>query len=166
MMLSQTRLKEVVEYSKVTGTFTSKVNRNLYKIGDVYSKLNASGYIRIKIDYVYYYAHRLAWLYEHGCWPKNDLDHINGVRSDNRWENLREATRTENLRNKSATRKSVTGVKGVDFCKVMRKYRARIRVEGKRIALGYFGTIEAATLAYAEAAKKLHGDFAEHLSRG
>ena len=163
-MLTQERLKECLSYDPDSGDFVALVDRRLYKAGDVFRTVNSSGYIRIRIDGVYHYAHRLAWMYVHGEWPPADLDHINRNRVDNRLSNLRLATRRENLRNRSASRSSATGVKGVDYHEGMKKYRVRIRSEGRRITIGYFGSVEEAALAYEKAAAEHHGKFAAHNS--
>lgn len=164
-MLTQERLKECLSYDPGSGDFAALVDRRLYKAGDVFRTVNSSGYIRIRIDGVYYYAHRLAWMYVHGEWPPADVDHINGDRADNRMCNLRLATRKENLQNRSASRSSATKVKGVDYHAGMRKYRVRIRSEGKRFTVGYFDSVEEAAIAYEKAAAELHGEFAAHHSR-
>lgn len=164
-MITQNRLKEVVVYDPITGVFTSKAVRNRHKIGDVFNTTNSCGYLRIKIDYTYYYLHRLVWLYMHGVWPSSNIDHINGDKADNRFTNLREATQSQNCRNRPVSHLSATKVKGVDFCKPMGRYRARIRVDGKRLPLGYFDTIEEAAEAYKVAAQNLHEQFAHHVSR-
>ena len=96
----------------------------------------------------------------HGTWPTHFLDHINGVRNDNRLCNLREATQAENVRNRGVQSDSVSQVKGVRWDARWRKWQARITVSRKQKHLGYFNTIEDAAAAYAAGAAKYHGVFA------
>jgi len=103
-----------------------------------------------------YRAHRLAWLYVHGKWPENEIDHINGVRSDNRISNLRDATTAENRQNHAIRRDNTSTVPGVDWHKSVQKWRVRIRVPGKRITVGFFKNLEDAAAARARAKAELH----------
>lgn len=93
-------------------------------------------------------AHRVIWLLMHGCWPENDIDHVNGNRSDNRAANLRAATRAENMQN-------VGGVRGVRRNHIGR-YVAEIQVNGNRFYLGSFAAEEEASIAYQDAKAKYH----------
>ncbi|WP_448120689.1 HNH endonuclease [Pseudomonas veronii] len=129
------------------------------KIGSTAGKVRPNGYVEIRVDLVSYQAHRLAWLYMTGEWPVGDIDHINRNPSDNSFKNLRQATRSQNLCNVPALSTSSTGCRGVDFHKASGRYRARIRVDGKRLDLGLFNTIDNARAAYQEAAGKFHGGF-------
>lgn len=104
-------------------------------------------------------AHRIAWAITHGRWPDHFIDHINGVRSDNRLCNLREATPAENSRN-SDIPMGKSGVRGVRFDRRHGRWQARITVHRKQKHLGYYDTPEAAAAAYAEGARRYHGEFA------
>ena len=119
-----------------------------------------SGYAKITIDNVTYPAHRLAWLYMNGKWPDDEIDHENCDLRDNRWSNLRPASRPENGRNRRISRNNTSGFKGVCWDKHKSKWKALIRVNGKRKHLGNFAEVTEAAEAYAEAAHRLHGDFA------
>lgn len=103
--------------------------------------------------------HRLIWLMEHGYWPKQPIDHINGDPLDNRLENLRMVDYSVNSKNSAMYRSNTTGFTGVSVCG--RKYRAQIRVNGKHINLGYFEKIEDAAAARA-LAEKQYGFHPEH----
>lgn len=107
-------------------------------------------------------AHRLAWFLAHGRWPEEDIDHINGDRSDNRIANLREASRSENLQNAAMRSDNTSGVKGVYFNKARGKWQAYIRLDGKQAYLGIFTELADASLAIHEAREKHHGTFANH----
>ena len=112
------------------------------------------GYIRIHICGKKVAAHRVAWFLHHGEWPRGDIDHINGVKSDNRMINLRCVTRSQNCMNKKGS-----GVKGVGYYRKYDCYRARIMVGGKSGFLGYFDDIGSAEEAYKVAAEKLQGEY-------
>lgn len=113
-MLTQAKLKELLEYDPISGVFRRKINIGGAKIGDIAGTDNGDGYMKIRVAGKSYKAHRLAWLYVMGRWPKNDIDHINGVRCDNRIINLREATRAENKQNtRKANSNNRTGLLGV-----------------------------------------------------
>lgn len=160
-MLTQERLKELLSYDPNTGDFTRLIGRSGPKArkGDVAGRDNGQGYIRIYVDGKGYKAHRLAWFYMTGYWP-SEVDHKNTVRSDNRWSNLREATRHENRTNCSAYKNNSSGIKGVSFYKPTGKWKAQIQKNGKKIGLGYFNTKEDAGAAYAQAALENFGEFA------
>ncbi len=120
------------------------------------------GYWQVGVDGKMYLAHRLAWIFLHGSIPEGfDIDHINRVRTDNRECNLRLATRSQNIRNVSKTRSSVSGLLGARFDKRRKKkpWYASIRVEGKTKSLGRYKTAQEAHEAYMLAAKGLYGDF-------
>lgn len=118
------------------------------------------GYLRVNLDRKHYRVHRLIWTMMTGETPI-EIDHCDLNRSNNRWINLREATRNENARNGSVRCQNVSGLKGVSFTPHMRKrpYRAWIKKDGVREHLGYHATAEEAHAAYCEASQRLHGDF-------
>jgi hypothetical protein len=95
-----------------------------------------------------------------GKWPDPFMDHRNGIRDDDRWENLRECNNTENTRNARKSKRNSTGYKGVTYDPVANKYRVRIMVDRKSIHIGWFVSKEAAAEAYCRAADKHHKDFA------
>jgi len=138
------RLRELLDYDPSTGTFTWLVSRGNAIAGSIAGCVNGEGYWQIQIDGKRYYAHRLVWLHVHGVWPANQIDHINGVKDDNRLANLREATQSENKRNTGTYRNSTSGVKGVHFYKATGKYQAQSKLNGKLHHLGYHATLEAA----------------------
>lgn len=116
---------------------------------------NCNGYLAVSADKQNIYCHRLAWLLHYGVHPDGQIDHINGVKSDNRIANLRcvsGSTNNENIRN--ARRHNSTGMLGVG--KAGNRYVARIGVKGKYIHLGSYGSPEAASVAYMAAKRLLH----------
>jgi hypothetical protein len=113
-MITQARLKEVLHYSPDTGEFVWLTNpRNQRKVGKLAGSVTADGYATIGIDGFYYKAHRLAHLYMTGILPTDYIDHINGYRNDNRWDNLRNATRQQNQHNSGKAVNNTSGFKGV-----------------------------------------------------
>lgn len=154
-MLRQEYLKEVLNYNPETGIFVWKqsLGRRIH-IGDIAGSLN-KGYVRIKINKKHYKAHRLAWLYMTGSWPEFEVDHINHIRHDNRFENLRDITHQENQFNRSE-QKNTSGYVGVYWEKQRNEWRARISVNGKKIHLGFFTDKEEAAKAYHDAKEKYH----------
>lgn len=157
--LTADRLRELLNYDPGTGVFTRKVGRaGNAKEGEVAGYRSRKGYRVIKIDCRPYKAHRLAWLYETGAWPADLIDHINGIKDDNRFVNLREATNAENIQNAKRFKSNSSGFKGVSFLRG--RWSSRIRIGGKSKWLGWFYTPEEAYAAYISAAEKYHGEFA------
>lgn len=169
-MVTATRLRHLLAYDADSGVFTWRVSRTgrYAKPGATAGHISAEGYVVIGVDGRVYKAHRLAWLYVHGIWPGKDIDHVNGIRSDNRVANLRLASPSENARNSIVSSRNSSGYRGVTFHKGMGKWRAQIRHNGKLVRLGFFERPDEAYAAYLSAAERLHGDFsrAVHVSRG
>jgi hypothetical protein len=165
--LTAARLRELLHYDPETGVFTWRVRRRSgvkgrVAPGDIAGSLQSKGRdrLRIGIDYKVYRAHRLAWLYMTGEWPSRLVDHkdLNGL--NNRWDNLRLATHSQNTTNSRVRSDSISGLKGVSFHKIKNRYQARIKVDRKTIRLGYFNTAEEAHAAYCDAAEHHFGEFA------
>ncbi len=106
-----------------------------------------------------YYAHRVIWALMTGHWPAKQIDHIDGDRQNNRWVNLREASRSENLYNSKKPASNKSGIKGVCWDNGRSKWLAQIGFNGRNHYLGVFDKIEDAASAYAEASARLHGEF-------
>ena len=156
-MITQYELKQLIEYNPVTGIFKWKVYRNSNAIaGSVSGNIHDNGYRYIKVYKKLYRASRLAWLYMTGSFPSNHIDHRNGIRDDDRWENLREATRSQNHQNIILKSNNTSGYMGVNWSKKHKKWAARIGIDGKRIFLGRFDTPEEAYEAYLKAKKEYH----------
>lgn len=155
-MISRATLKHWLAYDARTGLFRwRKSNGRRAGRGAVAGSIQVKGQIHIGLCGRYYQAHRLAWLYIYGVWP-SQLDHADVCRSNNRIRNLRLATNQQNAVNKRCWKahapKGSTLVKG--------RCRARIRVHGKLIHLGYFDDPATASAAYMAAAEKHFGEFA------
>lgn len=167
--VSMSHLKSVLHYDAQTGVFTYVKNRRHRKSGDVAGYVSehslhcGGGYriipLRHGVFRKEYAAHRLAWFYHYGKFPKNQVDHINGVRDDNRIVNLREATCSQNCANRVAQSNNTSGMKGVSYHKAGAKWRADIQVDGKPLFLGLYKTTSAAESAYNLAAYLYFGEF-------
>lgn len=143
-------LKSVVDYDKETGIFTRKVRTSVrIKVGQVCGFVNKCGYVKIKIMAKTFAAHRLAWFWMYGEWPGPEIDHINGVRSDNRIANLSSGTKSKNQQNRH-------NHKGYTYHKRHGKWDARISVNGKMIFIGRYDSEEDARSAYLSAKDKIH----------
>ena len=127
--------------------------------GKVAGNFNQRGYRQIRLDNRLFMAHRLAWVLMTGENPATEIDHINGVKDDNRWSNLRAATGKENSQNRRVRKDSKSGLKGVSWNKKSRKWLATISVEGQTKYLGFHNTPEDAHQAYVAGAIKYFGEY-------
>jgi len=159
-ILTQSDIKECLDYDAETGYFVWKYKKSKkVKAGDKAGVKHWKGYIRIKINSVSYAAHRLAWLYTYGRYPEYQIDHINGIKDDNRICNLRKVTNIQNQQNTIKKKNNTSGYKGVTFNKRKNKWVVLISLNKKRIYLGEFLSVEEAANIYKEAADKYHGEY-------
>jgi hypothetical protein len=142
--LTQKRLKEVLHYNPDTGIFTWILsNSNRIHKGDK-AGCNSNGYISIGVDGSRYRAHVLAWLYMEGYFPENDIDHINRIKSDNKWKNLRHVSRSCNLRNNDIRSNNTSGLTGIRLNCNKSKWIVEITINNKNIYLGrYINKVDA-----------------------
>ena len=145
--LTQDELKSLLAYDPETGMFTWVAkNNNRIVIGSTAGHVHKGhGYVQVKINKKLYLAHRLAWLYETGNWPVNQIDHINRIKTDNRFCNLRAATPSENAQNHPKL------TRGVSWNKREKKWGAYLRIRGKQLHLGWHKTYESALAARKQA---------------
>jgi hypothetical protein len=162
-MLTHSELTTIFQYDPKTGFLYWNVPRPKIRVGAKAGYLHRKGYINLEINGKHYAAHRLVWFYVTGSMPTKQIDHINGDKSDNRFENLREASNGQNRANSKTTNKH--GLKGVRRLPWMkdgdRCWQASIKHNKKVIYLGCYHTKEEAHAAYADAAARFHGDFAK-----
>jgi hypothetical protein len=151
--LDSTYLREVLEYDQNTGIFTWKFgNKRNTKANQIAGSIHPEGYRYICLKSKNYRAHRLAWLYIFDEMPKHQIDHINGIKDDNRIVNLRQVTHAENQQNKHST-------KGYSWHQKRQSWEAYIRINGKKSTLGYFEKEEDAQLARIKAKHEHHPFF-------
>lgn len=154
-------VRRLLEYKPETGEFFWKeCFSNAAVAGKRAGSKGKNGYVSVQIMGRSYRAHRLVWFYVNGVWPTGEVDHANGVRSDNRIDNLRDATRSQNQANAARRKDNLSGYKGVRYHKATKKWMARIRHQHRSIYLGLFNSPEAASGAYKNAALEFHGEFA------
>ena len=151
-------VRDALRYEQETGLFRWRISHGNRRRGQIAGHIDDQGRPKIQVNGERFLQSRLAWYWMKGAWPNAEIDHINENQADNRWCNLREATRSENECNKSLKSNNTSGIKGVR--KVGGRWRAEIMKDGKAKHIGYFDTSEAARQAYLDSADKLHGEFA------
>lgn len=153
-------LHERLTYNPETGLFIWNHTTQWTKKGHV-AGTRSNGYITISINKTILRAHRIAWAMTYDAWPFGEIDHINGIRDDNRIINLREVTHQQNCFNMPTPATNKSGYKGVSWHKEGKKWQSHIQANKKHYYLGLFDTAEEAHEAYKEASKRLHGNFAK-----
>lgn len=167
-MLSDLKAEEVralFTYDKVDGVLRWRNASGRYgrfPAGSAAGSPNAEGYLQVRVNGRSYRSCRLIWLYVTGEWPRHQVDHIDRNSANDKWENLREATGTQNKANSSKYRDTSCHLKGVQAVQKRKsiRYRAVATKGGQSFHLGYFDTPELAHAAYLKASKELHGEFA------
>jgi hypothetical protein len=157
--LTAEQLKSQLRYEPDSGKFFAFEKINQRGTDTEAGWFNRFGYRLIVVFGRKYMAHRLAWLYMTGTWPKSTIDHKDGNKSDNRWTNLREATSSQNAVNRKTNINNKLGIKGVTFHRSGR-YQARLGIGNSRSRhLGMYDTAEEAAAVYAKAALERNGEF-------
>jgi len=153
------QLKKAFSYDPETGFITRLVTSftKTVQVGDVVGTPDKNGYLQVSFLLDKFQSHRLAWALHHGEWPPQQIDHINGIKYDNRLENLRLANNSQNMANRKAS--GVSGIKGVKKER-SGKWSAIIRSNNKQTYLGNFLTSDEAAHTYNKAAIAAHGEFA------
>jgi hypothetical protein len=154
-IISHDSLLSMVSYDRNSGEFfwNESGSGRKEKLGF----FTGDGYLAVGIDYRTYRLHRLAWFYVFGVWPNGEIDHINGIKTDNRIDNLRDVSKSINMQNmRSPQKNNKSGFLGVSWSKHHGKYQARIGHKGLDVFLGYFNSPEDAHSAYLKAKRKIH----------
>ncbi len=147
MEITKDLINKYLCYDPNSGVFTWKVYRSrLARPGSIAGSLHSKGYIQIVIEGRPYFAHRLAWILVNNSHP-DEVDHINGVRSDNRISNLRNSSRKDNSLNTGLTKRNKSGIKGVSFNARYNAWQSYGSINGKGIHLGQFKNIADAIAA-------------------
>jgi hypothetical protein len=150
-------VKELFDYCD--GKLIRKVKTsNRVKVGDIAGTIHPSGYVHIRVNGHLYKAHRLIFLWHHGYIPKY-IDHIDRNKSNNKIENLRCATASENVYNTDVRKNNTTGLKGVYWHQPTSKWRVKASINGKQKHIGLFDSKESAYSAYCDVVKKNYGEF-------
>jgi hypothetical protein len=158
-------VRSILDYDTETGVLTWKynpnkpLNWNARYSGKRAGRVTNMGYIRLSINNREYMAHRIIWLINKGCIGDNEIDHINGVKSDNRLCNLRLATRQQNEWNRPGHKNVSSKHKGVFWVARDKRWRAEIVYNGKTQYIGQYECEELASLVYSEHADKLYGEY-------
>ena len=149
--LSADRLRSILNYDHDTGLFTKRGRA----VGFLVPPKN---YMRVLVDGRQWLAHRLAWLYVHGQWPSGQIDHVNGIKTDNRIANLRDVPAYVNMQNmrRPMSHNRSSGVLGVTWAKNEKKWKAQISIKGVTRHLGYADSIEDAQDIYLAEKRRLH----------
>lgn len=150
--------RTLFSYDPITGSIRYLTKRDRHQIGDIATRKRVDGYNYVCLSKRKVRANRLAFLLVTGEWPFALVDHKNNDHTDDRWENLRPATKSQNSANSKRPVTNTTGFKGVK--RQNRKFSARIRYMDKQMHLGMFDTAEEAHEAYMAAARKYFGEFA------
>ena len=158
--LTQEQLLSLFEY-RDGELFYKKSPLPKIKVGSKAGTINSEGYCRVSIDGKKHSMHRVVFLMKHGYLPK-EIDHINGNKTDNKIENLREVTRTQNRYNVIGYKNNTSSVKGLTFNKKLNKWELSMNVDRKRKYIGLFEDFELAELVAMEARNKYHGAYANH----
>ena len=146
--MNRQHVVELLHYDPETGIFLRRARTsNRIKIGDKAGSKDKAGYLCIRLNGITYKAHRLAWLYVYGEWPRKEIDHINGRRDDNRIANLRDVSKSVNQQNRGYVR---------GYSRDRNRWKAQIRCDGKWMHLGCFGTEAEAHAAYYRAKSIIH----------
>ena len=155
--LSAEALRAIMSFNPDTGLFTRHKGRGGKPPEPIKGSRVKDGYLVLSIDRRLYQVHRLAFLYMTGAWPAGVVDHIDGVKDNNVWSNLRDVPRAVNMQNQRRARSdSQTGILGVSRSKRSGKYRAAIKTNGQWQHLGEFVSAEEAGAAYVAAKRMLH----------
>lgn len=156
-------LRDNLEYCPDSGLLTWSKNLRKRKRGQIVGSKHVSGYLIFSVGFNNkswsLRVHRVCWFLHYGTWPDDFLDHVNGIKDDNRISNLRPASYKTNNLNISKSSANKSGYKGVSWCKEKKKWVSRIGVNGRHLFLGRFNCKTAAALAYDKASLKYHKEF-------
>lgn len=155
-------LRAKFEYEPETGALRWKTVSPFFrkaKAGDLAGSISPQGYQKVRVGGYYYLSHRIIWKMVTGQEPEDQIDHMDNDRLNNRWDNLRPASNSQNVQNARLRSDNKSGIKGVCWEPSHKAWKVYISVEGKQRVLGRFKSIDAAKQIRLAAAEKLHGEF-------
>lgn len=153
-------IRDYLGYNEITGNlYWIKKPNSRINIETIAGTLHKEGYLKIGFRRKIYLAHRIAWFIKTGEQPNEIIDHKDTNKTNNKWENLRKATKSQNEHNTQKQKNNTSGYKGVSWHKPSNKWAANIRLNTKLHHLGYYLSPEEAHAAYCTASVKLHGEF-------
>jgi len=161
-MISHQELLEVMDYDPITGIFIWKKCRKPQLNGKPVGYSCRKGYLLTEVANQKYFLHKLAWYYVTGSYPTGIIDHIDTDKTNNKINNLREATINQNVWNMSISRRNTSGVKGISYDPQRKKWRATLMVDRKEVLHKRFDLLSDAEDAIREAREKFHGEYARH----
>lgn len=153
-------IKEFLEY-RDGGLYYKKKPCSKIVVGQEAGHIHHTGYKRFMLNGVEMLAHRVIFAMHHGYLP-DEVDHINGVKTDNRIENLRAATHSQNAHNQNTRSNNTSGIKGVSWNKLEKRWKVNVCLDGVQKYIGGFKDKASAELAAISARNQLHGEFANH----
>lgn len=167
-MINQEVALALFEYREESGTLHWKFGGTQFNSGDevgtnASTPMSATQYRSVFLFGKQYKVHRIIWLMKTGVWPDGEIDHIDGDGLNNRFENLRDVTHSQNLMNAAVRKDSTSGFKGVSYDGARDRWYAYINVRGKRKMLGRHLTKQEAVAARAKAEQQLFGEFARQM---
>ena len=151
---------KAISYDKLTGNLTWRKSAPGRRVGRPAGSIKQNGYIQVHVSGKSYQAHHVAWYLTYNYWPI-EIDHINGIRTDNRIENLRDVTHSENQKNRGMNKNNKSGYCGINYVESRKKWEVRIQENGKRTRYGMFSDLRDA-VKIAEQAYKNLGFYANH----
>ena len=161
--ITHARVRQVFDYNPSTGYVIWKIKpkhrAGIIEVGDRAGYSHWKGYRWITLDNKGYAEHRLIWFWVTGKWPPNQIDHKDGNKANNKWDNLRLATNGQNQANTRLRKTNTTGYKGVTYNKKQKVYIAQVCINGKVTYLGSFTTPEEAYAKRCQVTQELHGEF-------
>jgi len=153
MLITHEQLKQLLSYDIKSGHFIWNCDRGSNKVkGLIADNKSVKGYLTLHINYKQYRSHRVVWFYHYGEWPKGQIDHINGIRDDNRIENLRVCTNRQNSQNR--IRHKSGKLVGVHYHKASKKFKVEVYLNGKKVYLGLYLSEEAGHKVYIQFCKE------------
>ena len=160
-MITHERLLELLIYNPETGEFRRRKTGKL--CGSIHTEKNGYKRVEFSVENGLYRVHRLAWFYMTGKWPSN-VDHIDMDATNNKWSNLREATKSQNCFNRGPQRNNSSGYKNVFWHKLNKKWSVIIQIQGKLKHFGYYEDLELANLVACKVRDSIEGEFARHVN--